>query len=57
MTETNTRILFNSAPDGMPTPDNFRIDHVPAPQPGEGQFLLRNQWSNTKAAQRPKNEI
>tara|TARA_B100000427_G_scaffold261002_1_gene225445 strand:- start:54 stop:1067 length:1014 start_codon:yes stop_codon:yes gene_type:complete len=52
MTETNTRILFNSAPDGMPTPDNFRIDHVPAPQPGEGQFLLRNHYLSLDPYQR-----
>ena len=40
MTETNTRVLFNSAPEGLPTPDNFRLDQTPVPEPGAGQFLL-----------------
>ncbi|MCD9200116.1 NADP-dependent oxidoreductase [Aeromicrobium wangtongii] len=37
----NTRILLASRPDGEPTADNFRIEHVPVPEPAEGEVLLR----------------
>ncbi|AWB93630.1 NADP-dependent oxidoreductase [Aeromicrobium chenweiae] len=43
MTDTtqNTRILLASRPHGEPTADNFRLETVPMPQPGEGEVLLR----------------
>lgn len=43
MTETtkNTQILLASRPHGEPTPDNFRIESAPVPQPADGQVLLR----------------
>ena len=34
MTDHNTQVLFNSSPEGMPTPDNFRIAEAPMPVPG-----------------------
>lgn len=37
----NTRILLDSRPHGEPTSDNFRIETVPVPEPGEGEVLLR----------------
>lgn len=52
MTETNTRVLFNSAPEGLPTPDNFRLDQTPVPEPGAGQFLLRNLYLSLDPYQR-----
>ncbi len=42
MTDTNTQVLFKSAPEGMPTSDNFEIAHTPIPEPGDGAFLLEN---------------
>ena len=52
MTETNTRVLFDSAPEGLPTPANFRLDRVPVPEPGAGQFLLRNLYLSLDPYQR-----
>jgi NADPH-dependent curcumin reductase CurA len=37
----NTRILLASRPHGEPTADNYRIESVPLPTPGEGEVLLR----------------
>lgn len=37
----NTRILLASRPHGAPTADNFRVETVPMPSPGEGEVLLR----------------
>lgn len=42
MTEKNTQILFKSAPEGLPTPDNFELAETAMPEPGEGEFLLEN---------------
>lgn len=42
MTATNHQILFKSAPEGMPTPENFELAERPMPEPAEGQFLLEN---------------
>lgn len=43
-TTENTRIVLASRPDGVPTADNFRLEHAPLPAPAEGQVLLRNLW-------------
>ncbi len=37
----NRRIVLASRPRGLPTPDNFRLEEVPTPEPAEGQVLLR----------------
>ena len=43
MTDTaqNTRVLLASRPHGEPTSDNFTIESVELPEPGEGEVLLR----------------
>lgn len=38
---TNHRIRLNSRPVGAPTAENYLLDEVPVPTPGEGQVLLR----------------
>jgi NADPH-dependent curcumin reductase len=40
----NKRILLASRPQAAVTPDNFRIEEAPVPQPGEGEVLVRNEW-------------
>ena len=40
MTE-NRRIVLASRPHGAPTPDNFRLETAPMPEPGEGQLVLK----------------
>ncbi|MGP3154365.1 NADP-dependent oxidoreductase [Serratia marcescens] len=39
--QQNRRFLLASRPHGEPTAANFRLDTVPAPQPGAGQLVLR----------------
>jgi NADPH-dependent curcumin reductase CurA len=39
--KVNRRIVLASRPRGLPTPDNFRLDHVGVPTPGDGELLLR----------------
>ncbi|MBK1830770.1 NADP-dependent oxidoreductase [Verrucomicrobiaceae bacterium R5-34] len=38
------QIHLKSRPDGMPTPENFERVEVPIPEPGEGEFLVKNEW-------------
>ena len=39
-----TRVLFQRVPDGLPVPDDFRIESRELPAPGDGQFLVRNRY-------------
>jgi NADPH-dependent curcumin reductase CurA len=39
--KVNRRVVLASRPEGMPTVDNFRLESVPVPEPGEGQALLK----------------
>ena len=41
---TNRQILLAARPEGAPTPANFRLAETPAPQPGEGEVLLKTLW-------------
>ena len=38
---TNTRILLAARPNGRPKPTDFRIETVDAPEPAEGEMLLK----------------
>jgi len=38
----NREIRLKSRPTGMPTAENFQVAETPIPQPGPGQFLVRN---------------
>ena len=49
---SNTQVLFNSTPDGLPTADNFRIVSVPMPTVADGQFLLKNLYLSLDPYQR-----
>ncbi|MDB5592280.1 MAG: NADP-dependent oxidoreductase [Enterovirga sp.] len=45
MTSTeNRRVVLASRPEGEPRPENFRLETVPRPEPGDGQVLLRTLW-------------
>ena len=37
----NRRVVLAARPDGLPRPEDFRLEEVPVPQPGEGEVLLR----------------
>jgi NADPH-dependent curcumin reductase CurA len=41
---TNRRFVLASRPEGEPTPQNFRLETEPAPEPAEGQVLLKTRW-------------
>lgn len=41
---TNTRVTLASRPDGMPSDENFTVETVPAPTPGDGEVLLKTLW-------------
>jgi NADPH-dependent curcumin reductase CurA len=41
---TFSRIVLASRPTGPVTPDNFRLEHAPVPECGDGQVLVRNHW-------------
>ena len=43
MTE-NRRIVLASRPQGAPTPENFRLESGPVPEPGEGQVVLKTMF-------------
>jgi NADPH-dependent curcumin reductase len=40
----NRRIVLASRPEGGPQPGNFRLEESPAPQPKDGEVLLRTLW-------------
>lgn len=41
---TNRRFVLASRPHGMPTPENFRLEETPIPEPGDGEALVRTLW-------------
>jgi hypothetical protein len=41
MTQTCQRIVLASRPQGRVTPENFRLERVPLPEPGAGQLRMR----------------
>jgi NADPH-dependent curcumin reductase len=40
----NQRIVLASRPQGWVTPDNFRLEKAPLPQPQDGEVLVKNLW-------------
>lgn len=42
--EHNRRIVLAARPHGAPVSENFRLERVPVPEPGEGQVLLRAEY-------------
>jgi NADPH-dependent curcumin reductase CurA len=42
MADTNRQVLLKRRPNGMPVAEDFALADSPAPEPGEGQVLLRS---------------
>ncbi len=40
------RIVLASRPEGQPKPENFRLETVDLPAPGEGEMLVRTIWQS-----------
>ncbi len=49
---SNTQVLFNSQPEGLPTAENFRIVEASIPAIKDGQFLLKNLYLSLDPYQR-----
>ena len=41
MSEINRRIVLAGRPKGRPTPENFRLEEAPLPEPADGELLCR----------------
>jgi hypothetical protein len=41
---TNRKIVLASRPERAPQPSNFRLEESPAPEPRDGELLLRTLW-------------
>jgi NADPH-dependent curcumin reductase CurA len=44
MTDSMKQIVLAHYVKGNPAPENFRLEHVPVPEPLDGQVLLRTLW-------------
>ncbi len=44
MAEMMRRIVLEKRPEGHPTPENFRLEEAPIPEPGAGEMLVRIIW-------------
>ncbi len=42
--DTMERIVLAARPQGSPKPSDFRLETIPMPQPGEGEYLARTIW-------------
>ncbi len=42
--QTMQRIVLAKRPDRQPSPENFRLEEAPIPEPGEGEILVRVIW-------------
>ena len=52
MTETNRQWVLKRRPVGMVKPDDFELRSGPAPQPADGELLVRNLWLSFDPTQR-----
>ena len=41
MSTSAQRIVLASRPDGLPTPENFRLEESIVPAPGKGEILVK----------------
>lgn len=48
----NRRVILNARPKGVPGPEFFSLETVPAPEPGDGEFLIENKFLSVDPAMR-----
>ena len=49
---TNQQVLLKSRPTGIPQAENFELAQSPLPEPGDRQFLVRNEFLSVEPAMR-----
>src|SRR5215468_9561799 len=42
--DVNRQIVLKSRPEGTPNLDNFELVQSPAPDPGDGEVVMRTRW-------------
>ncbi len=52
MSEANRQWVLKRRPVGMVTPDDFELRSAPAPEPADGELLVRNLWLSFDPTQR-----
>jgi hypothetical protein len=52
MPEANRKVVLASRPKGKPTPEDFRVEEAPLPEPSDGEVLVRNQFVSVDPYQR-----
>jgi len=50
--ELNTRVVLVQRPEGMPKPENFRVEHGPCEAPGEGEVAVDVHFIDVQPAMR-----
>ena len=48
----NQRVILAARPKGVPGPEFFSLETVVTPQPGDGEFLIHNQFLSVEPAMR-----
>jgi len=52
MAATNKQVLLKSRPTGIPQAEHFELAQTPVPEPGDRQFLVRNEFLSVEPAMR-----
>ena len=52
MIDTNREIHLAARPTGLPTSSDFELVEAPMPEPGDGEFLVRNTYLSVDPAMR-----
>lgn len=51
--DRNRRVVLNGPIAGVPTAADFRVEELPIPEPGPGEFLVRHSYISLDPYQRP----
>lgn len=54
MTETNRQLVLRARRHGLPHAGDFAVEHAPMPEPGPGQFVVRNLYASLDPALRQR---
>lgn len=52
MITRNRQVILAKRPEGIPQADHFRVIETPAPVPGAGEVVIRNEWLSVEPAMR-----